>query len=68
MDVGLDSTVEVSTEAAVAAVQDHCFVSGLDNIHLYWRENSRLVVDGPRERAFAPLQMIFEPLRRMRRS
>ena len=68
MDVGLDSRVEVNTEAAVAAVQEHCFVFGLGNIRLYLTENSHSIVDDPRERAFAPLQTIFEPLRRMRRS
>lgn len=33
MDVGLDSTVEADTEAAVAAVRDHYSVSGLGNDH-----------------------------------
>ena len=33
-DVGLGSMVEGDTEAAVAAVQDHCFVY---DIHRYWK-------------------------------
>ncbi len=32
MDVGLDSTVAVDTEVVAAAVQDHYFVSDLDDI------------------------------------
>lgn len=43
-------------EVAVAAVQDHYFVFGLDNIHSYWREDSRSIVGDPLGRAFAGLQ------------
>ena len=67
MDVGLDSTVEADIEVAVAAVQDQYFVSGSGDIRLYWSEDSRSVVDDPRERTFAPLRTIIEPPRRMER-
>ena len=67
-DVGWDLAVEADTEAAVAAAPDHYFVSDLDNIRLYWRKDSRSIVDDPQERVFAPLRTIFEPLRRMGRS
>lgn len=59
-DVGLGSMVEADTEAAVVAAQDHCFASDLDNIHSYWREDTRSIVGDPREKAFAPLQTISE--------
>lgn len=68
MDVGLGLMVEADTEAAVAAGQDHYFVSGLDNIHLCWRENSRSIVGYPPEKAFAPLQTISGTPRRIERS
>lgn len=68
MDVDWGSMVEADTEAAVAAVQDHYFVSGLDNIHSYWREDSRSIVGDPLEKAFAPLRTIFETPRRIERS
>lgn len=67
MDVGLGSMAEADTEAAVAAVQDHYFVSGLDNTHSYLREDSHLIVGDPLEKAFAPLQTRFETLRRIER-
>ena len=68
MDVGLDSTVEADIEAAVAAVQDRCFVSDSDNTHLCWRQDSRSIVDVPQEGAFAPLLTIFGLLQKMERS
>lgn len=60
MDVGLGSMVEVNTEAAVAAVQDHYSVSGLDRIHSYSGEGSRSIAGDPLEKAFAPLRVVFE--------
>ena len=54
MDVGLGSTVEADTEAAVAAVQDHYSVSGLGNDHSCWEKDIRLIV-GDLQEAFAPL-------------
>ena len=54
MDVGLGSTVEADTEAAVAAVQDHYFVSGLGNAHSCWEKDIRSIV-GDLQEAFAPL-------------
>ena len=54
MDVGLGSTVEADTEAAVAAVQDHYFVSGLENAHSCWEKDIRWTV-GDLQKAFAPL-------------
>ena len=68
MDVDLDSTAEADIEAAVAAVQDRCFVSDSDNTHLCWRQDNRSIADGPREGAFAPLLTISELLRKMERS
>lgn len=68
MDVGLGLMAEADTEAAVAAVQDHYFVSGLDNTHSYWREGSRSIVGDPLEKAFVPLQTIFETPQRIERS
>ena len=67
MDVGLGSMVEGDTEAVVAAVQDHCFVFGLDDIHQYWKEDNHLAVGDPREKAFAPLRTIFETPRKIER-
>lgn len=60
MGVDLGSMAEVDTEAAVAAVQGHYFVSDLDDIHLHWKEDSRSTVRDPPEKAFAPLPTIFE--------
>ena len=68
MDVGLDSKAEADIEAAVAAAQDRCFVSGSDNTHSCWRQDSRSIVHVPREGVFAPLLTIFELLRKMKRS
>lgn len=40
MDVDLGSVVGGDTEAAVAAVQDHCFVFvAFHDIHPYWKED-----------------------------
>lgn len=61
MDVGLDSMAEADTEAEVAAVQDHYFVSDLDNIRSHWREDSRSTVDYL-QKVFAPLRTMFEML------
>lgn len=68
MDVDLGSMAEADTEAAVAAVQDHYFVPGLDNTHSYWKEDSRSIVGDPLEKAFAPLRTISETSRRNKRS
>lgn len=68
MAVDLDSTVEASTEVAVVAVQDHYFVSGLDNIHSHWREDSHSIVGDLLKKAFAPLRTIFETPQRIERS
>ena len=67
-DVDWGSMVEADTEAVVAAVQDHYFVSGPDNIHSYWEEGSRSIVEAPLEKAFAPLLTIFETPWRIERS
>ena len=68
MDVGLDLMVEEDTEVAVAAVQGHYFVSGLDKSRSYRKEESRSVVDVLPERVFALLRTIFEQPWRMERS
>ena len=68
MDVDLDSMVEEDTEAAVAAVQGRCFVSGLYTSRSYRKEESRSIVDDLPERVFALLRTIFEQPRRMERS
>lgn len=68
MDVDLGSTAEADTEAAVAAVQDRYFASDLDNTHSYWRKGSHSIVGDPPEKAFAPLQTIFETPRRIETS
>ena len=67
MDVDLGSMAEADTEVAVAAVQDLCFVSGLDDIRSYWREGSHSIVGDP-QKVFAPLQTIFETPQRTERS
>lgn len=66
-DVGLDSTVGVDTEAAVAAAQDHCFAFGLENNHSHWMKYSRSIADDPQERTFSPLRTISESPRRIER-
>lgn len=59
MGVDLGSMAEADTEAAVAAVQGHYFVSDLDDIHSYWKEDSRSIVRDLQAKAFAPLRTIF---------
>lgn len=68
MYVGLGSTVEADTEAAVAAVQDHCFVSGLGNAHSCWEKDIRSIVGDLQEQAFAPLWTNSETPQRIERS
>ena len=68
MDVGLGSTVEADTEAAVAAVQDHCFVSGLGNTHSCWEKNIRSIVGDLQAEAVAPLWTELETPQRIERS
>lgn len=68
MGVDVDSKAEADIEAAVAAAQDRCFVSGSDNTHWCWRQDSRSILDVPREAAFAALLTIFELLRKTERS
>ena len=67
MDVDSGSMVGEDTEAAVAAVQDHCFVFVFHDIHPYWKEDDHLAGGDPLEKVFAPLRTIFGTPRRIER-